>query len=442
MDCMSRLVKAAADFCTQYGFDKTYWVGFSGGLDSTVLLNICASLRISLPVKLKAIYINHGLSPNANAWEAHCEQMCLDLDIPFYVCRVQLDLSHGVSLEEVAREGRYNAFAEILDKDDVLLTAHHQDDQAETMLLQLFRGAGPKGLSAMPSMKSFAQGFQGRPLLAFTRTELEAYAAQQALTWIEDESNLDTAYSRNFIRNDIMPLLKKHWPGVTKSIARSAAHCSEAQDLLNAFAQEELLQFAGSKPDTLSVSQLLALPLEKRRLLLRSWIDQRGFLLPDTKKLKSICTSVLDAAKDRFPCVRWGDVEIRRYQDDLYLMQALSPHDVMQEKVWNFSDEFFIQGLRLKTVLGAEGLSPLINSVTVRFRRGGESINLLGRGSHTLKNLFQEWQVPTWLRDRIPLLFIGDKLIAVVGYAIDRDYRAKSGEPGRIIMLDSSFFPI
>ncbi|MFZ2315698.1 MAG: tRNA lysidine(34) synthetase TilS [Gammaproteobacteria bacterium] len=435
---MSRLIRAVADFCTQYGFDKTYWVGFSGGLDSTVLLDACASLRVSLPIKLNAIYINHGLSPNAHIWAAHCEQVCVELSIPFYHRAVQLDLSDGVSLEEVAREGRYKAFASLLEKDDVLLTAHHQDDQAETMLLQLFRGAGPKGLSAMPSMKSFAQGYQGRPLLAFTRAALETYAAEQALTWIEDESNLDTTFSRNFLRNDILPLLKKHWPGVTKSIARSAAHCSETQALLDDFSKKELLQIAGSKPDTLSVSQLLTLPIEKRRLLLRAWIDQQGFLLPDTKRLQSICTSVLTAAKDRFPCVQWGDIEVRRYQDDLYLMDALLPLDVLQEKEWDFSSELEISGLRLKVVSSAEGLSQAVNSVTVRFRRGGEVINLPGRGSHTLKNLFQEWQVPIWLRDRIPLLFIGDKLIAVVGYAIDVDYVVKPNEPGRAFVQDFS----
>lgn len=422
MDYTSRLVQAVSDFFTQYGFERTYWVGYSGGLDSSVLLEVCASLSISLPVKLRAIYINHGLSPYANKWALHCEQVCAELNIPFYHQKVQLNLTEGVSLEEAARKERYAVFAKQLEEDDVLLTAHHQDDQAETVLLQLFRGAGPKGLSAMPEMKPFAKGYQGRPLLPFSRIELEEYAAEQALTWIEDESNFDTTFSRNFLRHDVIPLLKKHWSGVTKSIARSATHCAEAQALLEAFAREALLQVAGSKLDTLSVSELLALSLEKRRLLLRTWIDERGFLLPDTKKLQSICTSVLTAARDRSPCVQWGQVEVRRYQDDLYLMKALPSFDATKQIDWDFSSELEVAGVQLKAVLIANGLSPEMGPVTVKFRQGGEVINLPGRGSHTLKKLFQEWQVPPWERDRIPLIFLNKRLIAVVGYAIDEDY--------------------
>lgn len=420
MDYTNKLVKVVSHFFAQYGYKRTYWVGYSGGLDSRVLLECCALLRQTFPIKLKAVYINHGISPNAAHWATHCQAACDDLQIEFQAVSVSLNLEAG-SLEEVARDARYDVFANLMADDDMLLTAHHQDDQAETVLLQLCRGAGLKGLSAMPSLKPFAKGYQGRPLLSCPRTDLECFAKENALSWIEDESNADSSYSRNFIRNHILPLLKQHWAGAAKSIARSASHCSEAQQLLDGIASELLAQARGSKANTLSVSYLLELSLDQRRLVLRSWIAANEFLMPDAKKLQTICMDVLNAAADRFPLVCWSDVEVRRYQDDLYIMRALGSHDASAIFEWDLAED-----LRLPSgqkLIDRAGLSMFVDSVQIRFRRGGEVIKLPGRGTHTLKKMFQAWGVPPWERERIPLLFYGKELIAVVGYLIHPDYK-------------------
>ncbi|TAK77397.1 MAG: tRNA lysidine(34) synthetase TilS [Gammaproteobacteria bacterium] len=349
------LQEAIRDFCSRYGFEKTYWVAYSGGLDSHVLLAICHELRQTEPLQLRAIHINHGIHPHAHQWAAHCAKVCVEMGIDYHERAIQLELPPGTSLEEAARKQRYAILAEDLNEGDILLTAHHQDDQAETVLLQLFRGAGPKGLAAMPRMKPFGRGFHGRPLLDFPRATLEQYAATHSFQWIEDDSNRDTSLTRNFIRHELLSLLKTRWPTVTQSISRSAAYCAEAQGLLEEWAKEEWQTVQGSRDNTLSVSKLLALDVARQRLFLRLWIQQLGHPLPDAKKLDTIQYNVLTAKPDRQPCVRWQQTEIRRYRDDLYLMKALPPAAAISTR----------------------------------------------RGSHTLKRLFQEWGIPPWERNRL-----------------------------------------
>ncbi len=419
MDCTSKLITAVSNAFTQYGFKRTYWVGYSGGLDSRVLLEICARLRSIFPIKLRAIYINHGLSPHAATWAAHCQAVCNKLQIDFQAVAVCLNKEDG-SLEEIARKARYHVFSDLMSADDMLVTAHHQDDQAETVLLQLCRGAGLKGLSAMPALKVFAKGYHARPLLPFSREELEMFADENNLTWVEDESNADSRYSRNFIRNKVLPLLKQHWVGAAKSIARSAQHCSEAQRLLDSNGFQLLEQAKGRHPNTLCVDYLLSLSLEHRRLVLRSWIAANNFLMPDAKKLQRICAEVLTAAADRFPLVSWSGTEVRRYQNDLYVMKAIPPHDVSAVFEWDFKQELQLPSGQILT--HQDGLSAVVDKVQVKFRRGGEVIKLAGRGTHALKKLFQEWQIPPWQRERVPLLFYQEELVAVVGYAIHADY--------------------
>lgn len=424
---MTLLARIQEFFLTQ-GLEKNYWIAYSGGLDSHVLLTLCLEARQSLPLQLRVIHINHQLSPHAHAWAKQCEDNCKLHSVEFHQKKVEIDLKVGDSLEEKARLARYAVFAECLAKNDVLLTAHHQDDQAETMLLQLLRGAGPNGLAAMPSQKTFANGIHARPLLSFSRDELHQYAIQQELTWIEDESNANTKLSRNYIRHEILPLLKKHWPAASATMARSALHCAESQMLLETFAQCSMQDILGSQPGTLSISKLLLQPIPAQRLFLRLWIKQQGSNVPNTKKLETIMSNVLMASIDSAPCVAWADVEVRRYRDDLFLLKALSPFDLTAKWEWNLNQSLTIAGVgTLHATMGEMGLRADLGEITVGFRQGGEVVNLPNRKRHTLKNLFQEWGVPPWLRDRIPLLFFGDKCIAAIGYFIDPDFLAPNG---------------
>lgn len=392
------LLKELMQFCANNG-SKIYYIAYSGGLDSHVLLSLMAKVRDTLPINIRAIHINHGLSPNAAKWQQHCKKVCRELNIELIIEAITVNSSNGASLEESAREQRYAIFADKLQADDILLTAHHQDDQAETFLLQLLRGAGVKGLSAMPLIKPFAQGKHARPLLSFRRNELLQYATEQQLSWIEDESNENKKFTRNFIRHDLLPLLIAREPATTPLLARSAAHCAEAQALLEEFAVADLQQCLGSRSNTLSVQQLSTLSEARQRLVLRTWIQSNGFRVPDHRRLASIMEDVLTAEWDRMPCVCWDGVELRRHGDDLFVM---------------------------RTPLAAKLPSPMnvpnVGMLTFKFRTGSEVVRIPGRGSQSLKNLFQEWRVPPWERDRIPLLYLGEEIIAVLGYFVHPDF--------------------
>lgn len=425
------LLASLRDFCLEQGLEKTYWVAYSGGLDSHVLLSLCATLRKEMPLRVRAIHINHGLSANAKQWALHCAQVCKGYDIDYVQDQVKVNVQGEESIEESARRARYGCLARYVGE-NVLLTAHHEDDQAETVLIQLLRGAGLKGLSAMPVKKAFARGVHGRPFLSFPRSVLEEYAKREGLSWIEDESNQDSKFTRNFIRHDILALLRTRWATVTQTIARSAAHCAEGQALLQEFAQEVCVAVQGSRPHTLSVQKLVALEAKKQKLTLRAWIETQGFPFPNTKKLQAIQTQMLTAACDRNPYVAWQDVEMRRYRDDLYLMRTSKPHDAEQVIHWRITDTPLDIGLGLLKANKVQGKGLRIDSdsISIRFRKGGEIADLPGRGRHHLKNLFQEWGVPPWERSRVPLVFSGEKLIAAVGYFLDQNYTAKEEEIG------------
>lgn len=416
------MLASLRELCEQQGLDKTYWIAYSGGLDSHVLLSLCADLRSTIPIKLRAIHINHCLSPNAHAWSNHCKKICADYAIDFIEHAINIDLCAGDSLEEKARSLRYAVFADYLAQGDVLLTAHQQDDQAETFLLQLLRGSGLKGLAAMPVIKSFAHGLHARPLLSYSRAELHAYALQQQLNWINDESNDNAKFTRNFIRHEVLSLLKTRWPTVTNTIARSALHCAEAQSLLEEVMSD--VDVCGVNANTLSVRKLLQLPPAQQKMQLRSWIEKLGFRIPNAKKMAAILNEVMFANHDRTPCVVWDGAELRRYRDELYLMQPLMAHDVLSEVTWNLAQVVDIGGIGKLSAskVNGKGIRIDIESVVVRFRQGGEVVNIAKRGRHTLKNLMQEWGVAPWLRERIPLLFVDDKCIAALGYFIDPDY--------------------
>jgi len=429
------LLHALARFCEQFDEATTYWIAYSGGLDSEVLLSLCNQLRREINIDVRAIHINHGLSPHAKTWANHCQKTCERYAINYVEVSIQLELKAGDSLEQVARDKRYTIFKDKLAEGDVLFTAHHENDQAETVLLQLLRGAGPKGLAAMPVIKPFGKGYHARPLLSFPRADLEQYANQHNLIWVEDESNQVRSFARNFIRHEILSKLASRFPSVTATLARTANHCAENQLLLEAFSRDMPIQ--GSRENTLSVEKLLQYSPEKQRLFLRTFIHQFNYPLPNTKKLNAILKDVLLAKRDKLPMVEWDAVSLRRHRDDIYLV-PISPAPDLSTRIWNLDQALVLPhlGVLKATSVQGRGLGADISRVSVRFRQGGEVLDLKARGRHTLKNLFQEWNVLPWERDCMPLIFVDETLIAIAGYFLHEDFMARGNAKGREILFE------
>ncbi|MCE3238754.1 MAG: tilS [Gammaproteobacteria bacterium] len=435
---MASPVKAIETFCLKQGIDKTYWIAYSGGLDSHVLLHLCATLRQQYPLKFKAVHVNHSLSVHAPHWALHCEKICADLNIELIYKIINAKASEGDSPENIARHYRYQLFSELLGPNSILLTAHQQDDQAETVLIQLLRGAGPKGLSAMPLLKLFAAGFHGRPLLHLSRAELKNYAEEHQLKWIQDESNENKNFTRNFLRHDILPLLKNRWPTVTKTLARVAENCAEAQEIIEHTAEKGLTACCGKQNQTLSVKKLLLLAAMHQRQVLRAWLVKLQFPLPSAAKLRQIQQDFLHAKQDKSPYMHLDTFEIRRYRDDMYAMRCLPKWDPKQIFVWELSQPLMIPSLgKLHAVsTDTSGLRADIKNVTVRFRQGGERCYFPERQCHyLLKHLFQEWGVPPWKRDRLPLLYVEEELIGVVGFFLNSNYKSTTGFQIKLILI-------
>ena len=411
-----------------------YHLAFSGGLDSTVLLHCLAQAGDRLPGRLQALHVHHGLQSAADAWALHCRRFCEDLCVPYRLIELELVHRRGESLEAQARDARYASLAAAMGKGDLLLTAQHQDDQAETLLLQLLRGSGPTGLAAMPRLIGFDPGWLARPLLDFPRTTLEAYAIERGLSWIEDPSNRDLRFDRNYIRHRVMPLLQQRWPSAAATMARSARLSGELQALVDEQAAADLLTAHGPWPDTLSVSALQFLSSPRRRSLLRHWIRQQGGTMPGSRHLLRIEEECLGAAQDASPLVHWADVEVRRFRDGLFILRPLPSHD--PSRIIDWPDGRVLQlpagigELELQAV--EKGISETKwrgMKIEIRFRRGGEQCRPAGFRHHRpLKTLFQEWAVPPWIRERIPLIYMDGQLAVIAGHAYCEPFAATPGE--------------
>lgn len=414
--CIQNVLKPHLSFLQNA---STILIAYSGGLDSAVLLHSLLQFQTIKP-KVKAIHVHHQLSFQADAWQLHCQKTAAHLRVPFTVLTVNAKSKRGESPEAAARCARYGALRALIQTGDYLLTAHHADDQLETVLLQLFRGAGLKGLSGMRVLAPFGSGFLLRPFLRLKRSELESYACSQGLTWIEDESNAFLGFDRNFLRHQVAPILKARWPEISTTVSRASRHCLAADEFITEEARELLQKVLKPTSNTLSVTSLQKLSPAAQPLVLRQWILERGFLLPSEKKLGQVLKTVLLAGRDRIPCVRWKGAEIRRYRDDLYLMQPLSSPDIREIVAWNPNESLFIPSLGITiTKIDFEksgvNFSRLTGPFTIRFRQGGEKCLLAGRTHHTsLKHLFQTLGVPPWLRDRIPLLCEGAEVVGVL----------------------------
>ncbi|MGQ3892319.1 tRNA lysidine(34) synthetase TilS [Legionella sp. CNM-4043-24] len=398
-------------------------LAYSGGLDSTVLLH-CMAQQKEWRDKMVAVHVNHGLNPRASAWEAHCQEQCRLLGISFIAKQVAIDSSSN--LEEQARKARYTVFHSLLKAGDLLLLAHHQDDQAETLLLQLFRGAGVEGLGAMRALRQMGAAEAGRPLLQRSRSELAAWAIRHQLTWIEDDSNDNQAFSRNFLRHEVLPLLQTRWPAISARLARTAAHCQQAQDLLEEGVAQTDIDL--SLP-TLSLSCLDALTVAQRIHVLRAWLKHHTQTLPNTKTLDRLLYELIPARDDAMPEVSFAESVVRRHRHTLYLLPyERAPSTGSQRWAWtSFPEPLQLKHTLLTARSSRQGLGiPEGASLEIRFRQGGESFRWHGQNK-SLKKLLQEWDIPTWLRSRIPLLFIDGQLAAVIGYAVsDSFYKSDS----------------
>ncbi|MBL1261517.1 MAG: tRNA lysidine(34) synthetase TilS [Thiotrichaceae bacterium] len=432
-----------------------YWIAFSGGIDSHVLLHAMATLRPQLLATLNAVHVNHGLNPKAAEWAAHAVSVCDALDIPCHVFNLDARAKRGESPEAAARDARYQAFSELIETGDVLLTAHHREDQAETLLLQLVRGAGPHGLAAMPLRTAFSNGHLARPLLAVEQALINHYAQEKRLEWLADPSNQDLNFERNFLRHEVMPALKAHWPALSKTVSRSAAHCAEAAGLLDELALEDLKAAAQWRremalPDRISLHYVQQLSLPRRKNLLRFWIKAIGFGIISSAIINQIETSLISAKEDAMPLVSWAGGELRRHRGYIYVMPPLVSFDTSQriEWAWHQSALLLPAGLgTLQTRLMEPGdeddASQALHlkqcqqlPMTVRFRRGGERCQLPGRRHrHALKGLLQQAGVPPWQRNRIPLIYLGDQLAAVVGYFSCAPFLAQRHEPSVSISM-------
>jgi tRNA(Ile)-lysidine synthase len=400
-----------------------------------VLLHMLVKWRGLLPGRLQVVHVQHGLHEDAESWAEHCARVCITHGLPLQQQTLRLSPQAGESVEALARDRRYQALASLMQAGDVLLTAQHQDDQAETLLLQLLRGSGPAGLAAMPQLCRFGPGWLARPLLEISRAELVNYAKEYRLRWVEDPSNRDLRYDRNYLREQVMPLLLQRWPAATATIARAARLSGELQALADALAAEDLQQARGPWPDTLSITALRKLPSARRRSLLRHWVRELGGGMPGSRHLQRIEQECLHSRQDAKPLVKWQDMEVRRFRDGLFLRKARPPHDISQVIPWQDGRPLQLPDGSGELVLeeAQHGLSKRLwgkARVEIRYRQGGERCIPAGNIHHrALKKLFQEWSIPPWLRDSMPLIYLDNQLAAIPGYVVCESFQAKPGEP-------------
>jgi tRNA(Ile)-lysidine synthase len=403
-------------------------IGLSGGIDSIVLLDVLARLAPRMRFRLEALHVNHQLSPNAVAWARFCRIACRSRGVQ---CRVvKVDVARGNSTEAAAREARYAALA--ASGADHIALAHNLDDQAETILLQLFRGAGVKGLSGMPFVRWLRTDASiVRPLLEVSRGDIERYARRRKLEWIEDESNLETHYTRNWLRSHVLPRIGQRVPAYRQTLARATRNMGEAAELLDELAGIDVA--ATGAGEGLRVDALRVLSPARAKNLLRFMIDARGWRMPDSARLTEAVRQALTAKRDARVSVNLGSCELRLHRGVLHVrpVQRGATDDAVV--TWQGEEELALpSGVLSMTRARGEGMSALKlerSAVTIRPRRGGERLQPdERRPRRTVKNLLQEAGIPPWRRERLPFIYCGDALACVPGIGVDCRFRAKRGE--------------
>lgn len=434
---------------------RTLVIALSGGLDSMVLLDSCVSSQsqwsLMFPGGMRAIHIHHGLSKNAGNWSTFCEQQCALAGVDFKCTRVGVRLqglsAAGESLEEAARHARYQAFERDLAIDQALLMAHHKDDQAETVLLNLLRGSGARGLAGIPESRPLGRGLLWRPLLQQSRAQLQAYAMHRSLPWVEDESNADTRLSRNFVRHELLPLIATHWPAARDTLVRTAQLQADNDELLSLLAQQYLHEHYDAEENSLQVSALLLASPAMQRLVSRHWLhsgssaEMANRVWPDWQCVQTLIDEVLLAAADAEPLLIWHGREVRRFRDRLFMMwpaDALPPPPI-DGFLWQQTPDARLPvmvlpgnngSLRLLHVNNAGMVFPT-GECRVRYRNAdGLECALAGRPRRALKKIMQESDIPPWIRARTPLLYIDNQLAWIAGVGVCEGFQADKGSNG------------
>lgn len=420
------------------------YIAYSGGLDSSVLLR-AASAELQ-HTKLRAVHINHQLSPNSGRWQEHCRQVCAQLAIPFIDHQLRIEAT-GEGLEQAARRARYNYFQTLLEPGDFLLMAHHQDDQVETLLYRMLRGSGPKGLAGMPATRALGEGQLLRPLLAYSREQLEAYAAHHHIHWIHDESNDATTFDRNYLRHDVIPAIAQRWPDYRQRLVRSAAQCAKAHRLLVERAEEDFVA-VDRRPERLGASidlaAFTALSVERQHNLLREWVSAEGLEPFGLHALNAVAVDLVSAREDAAPQVLWRGGQFRRFRNRLFLLPPQPWGQEAPEAGSCRADVLAVSDIASPLALGdgfelrftaGQGCNALridpTDKIDIRFRQGGERCRPVGRsGSAPLKKLFQEYGLEPWLRKLAPLVYINGELAAVADLFVCAGHDCDADEAG------------
>lgn len=392
--------------------DGPLCVALSGGMDSSVLLHRLANSPIARARGLRALHINHALHADSTQWVGHCVAFAKALKIPIQAIDVAVDRQSGTGLEDAARRARFAAFAHYLRDGEILVLAHHRDDQIETVLLKLLRGAGPEGLGGMRAMRTFERGLLWRPLLDISQSTLFDYATTNRLSWLNDPSNADTNLRRNFLRHEIVPRLTQRWSDAPLAISHSSAWMRATADFINDEAQRAFATVRGDDHASLRWLAWLDLPTALRDAVLRLWLRALNLPAPAFFHVEELEKQLRNAAQDRTPCISWPGCEIRRYRDCIFAMTPLID-------VGDWELEWLGGALELPTgdtlaVIANETPLTWTHTLTVRNRRGGERLKPAGHAHRRdIRLLLQESGIPPWRRSRIPMIFDGDELIAV-----------------------------
>jgi tRNA(Ile)-lysidine synthase len=431
-----RLTELLREKLSAFSTMERFVVAYSGGADSHALLHALVSLE--LPQSILALHVNHGISPNADAWQAHCEAVCQSMNVYFCSEGIQV-VRDGTGLENAARQARYDMFARHIGHGDMLLLGHHADDQLETFFLRLLRGSGVRGLGGMPEWRTIGDGSLFRPWLSCKRDEIRAYAIAHALPWIEDESNTDLQFDRNYLRDQVLPVLHRRWPQTGSAIARSMSWCGEADAVADELAE---IDFFACYPHaerlgwSLAFSYLRGLSRARRRNVLRLWLTRCGVSVPGHRILDAIQEQTIDSRSDASPQVAWGEWQCRRYQGRLHIMKQLPSLDT--DRIWNCQVTDVISDVGFGEVSFAPSLGYGMRvdggrPLSVMFSREGVRCRPAGRAhSQTLKKLFQAAAIPPWLRERTPLIYQGEQLLAVGDWWVCADAAVSEQESGYV----------
>ena len=435
LSLLNEVDKAFVSLSESYKKIKSMTVALSGGVDSVVLLYLLHELQRKHHFALKASHVHHGLSQNADKWAKFCEKLCEKLLVPLDIHYIQLPQKKLLGIEGEARRLRYEKLLQ--SQSDLVVLAHHADDQAETFLLQLIRGAGVKGLSSMAHFDENRRLW--RPLLNTPRIDIEHYAKLHKLKWIEDESNENTDFDRNFIRSKVLPILKNRFNHIIKVISRSSSHLAEAQNLLNDLAKIDLKNYLKSSKykHKLQVKTLNKLSVMRAKNVLRYWLEMNDQLMPSKDLLDELLRQVLTAKKDAELKIELSkDVEIRRYKDEIYIVRKNQNRSKNYEIIWKGESEIILpNGSKLKfNKVKSRGISLekiKDKTLTISNRKGGEFFKSdLKRPTKKIKQLLQESDLPPWEREKLPLLFLGKDLVCVPTFGVHHAYEEKKSKMG------------